>query len=263
MGFLDELEETQHGHRARVLFFLDRLRDLENELNRSAAEISILDLGCGNGQSVSLPIGDAGYQVTGVDFHEPSIQWARDTNSLENVRFIVGDITTELPLVERYDVVILADILEHLPNPKSLLLSTHKYINKEGMLLISIPNGYGPFEIENFLIRIGLLKPLFLLVRKIAAAFHHENLPPSNIDSGHVQWFTKKRFVSLLEETGFQATHFHKGAVSGGDLSGMFVRRFPPLMRFGVASAQYLPSFVSSVWHWEARLINDLQNCSG
>jgi hypothetical protein len=45
--------------------------------------------------------------VTSIDFHEPSIQWAREHNSLTNVQFIIGDVAKDLPLTRYYDVAIL------------------------------------------------------------------------------------------------------------------------------------------------------------
>lgn len=258
MGYLEHFEETQHGHRKRLFFFLDCLNNYCREHETTASEVSILDIGCGNGEQVTLPIGEAGYQVTGIDWHEPSIEWAQRHNTLKGVRFLVGDVNVDLPPDHQFDVAILSDILEHVHDPANLLLAAQVRLKPGGMLLLSIPNGYGWFELESLLIRIGLLKPLVWLTVRIGAAVRrNKEIPPFNYESGHVQWFTRKRFVNLLRDSGFEVTRFRKGAVSGGNLSGMVVGRFPPLLRLGVAAADYLPAFMSSVWHWEAHLRSD------
>ena len=39
-------------------------------------------------------------------------------------------------------------------------------LRDDGILLVSIPNGYGPYEIEQFLIRKGILGLSLALVRR-------------------------------------------------------------------------------------------------
>ena len=66
---LNPFKETLHGHRKRLIFFLDQLRDYCLEIGVSASDVTILDIGCGNGQQVATPVGRAGYHVTGIDIH--------------------------------------------------------------------------------------------------------------------------------------------------------------------------------------------------
>lgn len=254
MSYLATLQETQHGQRARLTFFLTCLENYRRENELARAEISALDLGCGSGRSVTFPIGEAGYKITGIDIHRPSIEWARSRNNMDNVHFLLADIEKDLPLGQQHHAVILADVLEHLSDPRVLLVDVRRLLVPDGIVLISIPNGFGPFEIETFLIRSGPLKPVYRIAQGIGKALRHGGEDsPFNFESGHVQHFTKKGFITLLNDCGFRVTNFRNGAISGGDLSGMIVRRFPPLMRFGVAAAPFLPDFLSSVWHWEAR----------
>lgn len=144
-------------------------------------------------------------------------------------------------------------------DPGILLQAVKKRLKPNRLVLISIPNGYGWFEFESLLIRIGALKPFMWLALKIRAALRKtQNTTFFNSASGHVQRFSQTSFRQLLHDNGFIVTRFCKGAVSGGDLSGMIVRRIPTLLTFGVKVTDYLPAFLASVWHWEARVRSDV-----
>lgn len=51
----------------------------------------------------------------------------------------------------RYDLVICANILEHVANIKKVVKNTIKLVKHNGYLLVSVPNKYGyhPFPIDN------------------------------------------------------------------------------------------------------------------
>ena len=72
---------------------------------------SALDLGCGNGKTVSSLL-DLGYDVTGVDFSEEAVSMCRD--GFDSGRFEVSDIL-ELPFEDSsFDYVTAVHILEHV-----------------------------------------------------------------------------------------------------------------------------------------------------
>ncbi len=73
-----------------------------------------LDLGCGNGKTVSTLI-DNGFDVTGVDFSKVAIEQCR--NSFKNSRFEVASVT-DLPFEDdSFDYVTAVHVLEHLDDP--------------------------------------------------------------------------------------------------------------------------------------------------
>ena len=70
-----------------------------------------LDLGCGNGKTVSALI-DEGFDVTGVDFSEVAINQCKER--FPNSEFLVTDVTI-LPFPDStFDYVTAVHILEHL-----------------------------------------------------------------------------------------------------------------------------------------------------
>jgi ubiquinone/menaquinone biosynthesis C-methylase UbiE len=77
----------------------------------------ILDLGCGAG-TFALKYARLGLQTVGVDASPQIIAAARDLSreeGLDRCRFVVADISRQPFPMESFDLIIAADIFEHLP----------------------------------------------------------------------------------------------------------------------------------------------------
>ncbi len=94
----------------------------------------ILDVGCGNGYLAEL-LTQRGYDVTGIERPEGVSRQFPDS-----VRFLPADLERGLPALDRYDVIICADILEHLRDPGGLLRSLKPHLAPNGYFLCSLPN---------------------------------------------------------------------------------------------------------------------------
>jgi SAM-dependent methyltransferase len=116
----------------------------------------VLDLGCGSGR-VAVEVRKQGHFVVGVDR-------APEPETAERVdRLVVGDLEAGLPdeVVEGapYDVVLAADVLEHLRDPDRLLRRLHGVCTPEAILVASVPNighwyprlriGFGRFDYDH------------------------------------------------------------------------------------------------------------------
>lgn len=77
-----------------------------------------LDLGCGNGKTVSALI-QAGADVTGIDFSDSAVEYCQEKFS-GSARFAVADCTS-LPFPDRsFDIVTAVHIFEHLDDVQLL-----------------------------------------------------------------------------------------------------------------------------------------------
>ena len=176
--YLDDLPEFMHGHRKKTLFLIDRLRRYAAEQGLEPGRLRVLELGCGNGRVVTLPVAEQGFDVVGFDSHLPSIESARAHSRLANARFEHSDFSAA-PATGDFHAVVLSDVLEHVDDPGGMLDVAGRALRPDGILLVSIPNGYGPYEVEQYLIRIGALKlPLLLVRRAVARVRPREARPP-------------------------------------------------------------------------------------
>lgn len=73
---------------------------------------TVLDIGCGNG-ALTYDVAKKAGQVVGIDLNEKSISLARQRYSRGNIKYICGNVLNDLP-DERFDVVILSNVLEHI-----------------------------------------------------------------------------------------------------------------------------------------------------
>jgi hypothetical protein len=81
--------------------------------------------------------------------------------------------------------VVLADVLEHLPDPAALLRDLKNALTDEGLLIASVPN------VAHWSVRRNL-------------AFGRFDYEPSGImDATHLRWFTRSTLTHLVESCGF------------------------------------------------------------
>lgn len=98
----------------------------------------VLDVGCGKGFVVKSIAGNFNnVKITGIDKNEDCIIFAKQNVEADHISFIYGDVLKELPDTE-FDIIILSNILEHLPERVLFLKKIiEKYRPKK--LLIRVP----------------------------------------------------------------------------------------------------------------------------
>ncbi len=73
---------------------------------------SVLDIGCNNG-ALTYDIAEKAGRVVGIEIDERHVRSAQEKRSRANIEYIVGDATKDLS-GERFDVIILSNVLEHI-----------------------------------------------------------------------------------------------------------------------------------------------------
>ena len=111
----------------------------------------ILDVGCSEGV-LEILLARKGFNVTGVDINAEALAFARDLLAQEpeevraRVRFIHGDLAQARFLDDRFDTLVMGEILEHLEDPQILLNRSLDLIRPDGRVIITTPFGYHPDE---------------------------------------------------------------------------------------------------------------------
>lgn len=101
-----------------------------------------------------------------------------------NVRLV--DATSDADLGERFDVVFLGDVIEHVGNPLALLSFATRHVLPTGRILVATPN---PFS------------------RKFFRQFFREGVIVVNLD--HVAWFTPTQALELGRRAGLTLVAYH------------------------------------------------------
>jgi len=187
----------------RLNFIVDSVKGLNN------TEAKILDIGCGNG-NIAMALGSLGYNVTGVDIDQLSVNTARERNKFPNVKFEVLDANS-FAMVDAFDGVICSEVLEHLHKPYELAESIYRILKPGGVFVATVPNGYGPRELlitrpMQYLGKKGMDGPINGFKRMLG--YSAKTMQSSNEDLTHVQFFSVGAFIRLLTGVGFKKLDF-------------------------------------------------------
>jgi SAM-dependent methyltransferase len=187
----------------------------------------------------------------GVDMHEPSLSYARKHFEKENAQFL-----SHVPQSVLFDVIVYADVLEHLDNPVSLLQHHYGLLKKDGIIIGAVPNKYGAFEMEQKIDKwLKLSEALVLakkLKRKLLGPGLGDSQVPYNDESGHIQFFTRKTLISTLEQAGFVIDSLRNGAFWAAPLSGWLCLRREKVVQLNASIADHLPYWAVSTWYFSA-----------
>lgn len=116
-------------------------------------DLRMVELGCGYRATQLLALRDRLKHGTGVDF-----QIAPELRSEAGLVFFEGTIEATLPKLagEKFDVVLVISVLEHLREPLAVLESARRLLRPGGVLLINVPTWRGKFFLEFSAFRLGL-----------------------------------------------------------------------------------------------------------
>ncbi len=111
--------------------------NLNNKLeliNKVGSGKKILDYGCGVGDFLEH-LQKNGYDVLGMEPNDSARRIAQSKVGIEKVT------STELEQnTEKYDVITLWHVLEHIPNLKEIITELKKHLTKSGILVVAVPN---------------------------------------------------------------------------------------------------------------------------
>lgn len=140
--------------------------------------VRVLDVGSGSGE-LAAEMQARGHTVTAMDIYEPRVPLRE---------FIRADFARELPLpAERqFDVIVLADVLEHLPEPAQTLRALLPHLAPDGVLLVSLPNA------------------VHWSVRAHVAVGRFEYTNRGILDRGHLRFFTERSIRRLFRDAGLE-----------------------------------------------------------
>jgi 2-polyprenyl-3-methyl-5-hydroxy-6-metoxy-1,4-benzoquinol methylase len=102
-------------------------------------------------------------------------------------RVLVGDVESlELPNEGRYDVILMADLIEHLKDPVKVMARLRPLLGADGVVLLTTPN------VANWSIRLGLL------------AGRWDYSDRGLLDRTHLRFFTRRTLIAAVREAGYR-----------------------------------------------------------
>ncbi len=143
----------------------------------------VLDLGCGDGQ-LAQRLRLRGHEVTGLDVAEqPEVRDRTD-------RFFRADLNEGLPDGARshYDVVLAADVLEHVRSPQDLISEVRANLTDDGVAVFCVPN----------------VAQWYPRLRTLVGIFDYDQR--GILDTTHIRFFTRRSLLKLIRRAGLRPT---------------------------------------------------------
>jgi SAM-dependent methyltransferase len=151
----------------------------------------VLDLGCASGYLATILAG-RGFDVVGVD-------QAGAVAGEPPFTFVAADLDAGLPPLDgRFDIVVMADLLEHLRDPLGFLRAARGLLAPGGLVLASLPNS------GHIYFRLVVLSGRF--------PAHDRGL----FDRTHLHFFTLASWRELFAGAGFALTRLEPTGVPVG-----------------------------------------------
>lgn len=166
---------------------------------------NVLDVGCNDGY-----IGEYAAQSNtfyGIDSNVNAIKKAK--KFYKDVEILNLNNFDKLPWSINFDLIICADILEHLIDPDRMLkLLTTRYLKPDGRVIISLPN------VANWKVRLGLLIGRF------------DYTESGILDKTHLHLYTFKSALKLIDSADLKVLK-----IFGGSAYFFWIMRICPFFR--------------------------------
>lgn len=153
----------------------------------------VLELGCSVGTQSRILTEKLGCDVTGVELNPMAAHQAKAYCS----RVVVGnldqiDFETEFHN-QKFDVILCADVLEHIYEPTAMLRKVKSVISSDGYVVASIPN----------------IVHIALIFEMLQGRFDYRD--KGLLDESHIRFFTRSTLIRTFSEAGFKLEHLDRG----------------------------------------------------
>ncbi|MGP1683044.1 MAG: class I SAM-dependent methyltransferase [Giesbergeria sp.] len=142
----------------------------------------VLDVGCGDGTMSVMLRDHRNATVVGLE-PNPERAAAALARGLTVLQMELNGSVIEQ--TSEFDVVLFADVLEHMTDPLAALEAVSRMLLPGGVVVASVPN------VAHWTVRLNLLRGRF------------DYSEVGIMDSMHLRWFTRASFLRLFEAAGY------------------------------------------------------------
>lgn len=168
-----EAHALEPEHLYRLPVELKKLRFIREALataaglwGKNVAELAVLEMGCGIG-SIALPLAPSVREIRAFDIDPDAVGRIAGQCRKEGIAnlHVTVDNAYDFGDGNRYDVVILSEVLTYLLHPEKVIRNVARHLSPGGCLILTIPNGWGPWGLKNRFSPFALARRSLLLRR--------------------------------------------------------------------------------------------------
>ncbi len=161
---------------AELKYFRAKIRQRAAVVARAVPRLgSLLDVGCGEGFALAY-FRERGWKVKGLDYSSAGLE-ANNPGCRDAL--VVGDVfellQAETASGDRYDVIWLQNVLEHVLDPVALLESLRGLVADGGVLVATVPNDFSALQ-RNALDEKLIESPFWVALPDHLSYFSRESL---------------------------------------------------------------------------------------
>jgi 2-polyprenyl-3-methyl-5-hydroxy-6-metoxy-1,4-benzoquinol methylase len=234
---------TDPVDRKKLLFVYRAVEDLAAERRVTAADLTILEVACGVG-GITLPLARLGARVRALDIDAADV--ATLTAQARAMRFHNLNAGVEDAFTfrhdARYDVIVASELMEHVLNPDALLDNVVRHLAPGGLVIVTTPNGYGPWELSNYVRPHHVMRRWNWLRSAMGKAPYEAGTGPD-----HCQHYTRGKLLALFHRHGLDVQRFMNSDFILTISKSM--RQHPALGTFDADVANLVPHWMASGWY--------------
>lgn len=169
-------------------YYLEPRKDVADLVPQSA--LRILDVGCGGGGlGRELLRRNPARQLVGIEFVPEAAAKAREVYATVYSESV--EESAALEAEEKFDCILLADVIEHTAAPEKVLARLQGLLRDGGCIIASVPN------VSHYSVILGLLLGRWRYADR------------GILDRTHLRFFTQSSFLQLAREAGFACLAVH------------------------------------------------------
>jgi len=236
------MTENTYGFVKRLDFIGSAIQDLQPR--------RVLDIGCGTGENLTRPLAGRFQQIefVAIDSDRKSIDFAKHSNQCSNATYIHDSEAGDLGV---FDMVIASEVLEHVEAPIEFLKSIRRHLSEEGAAVITLPNGYGPFEWASLIESLWFFSRGYRFLHAVRQRDHMLQADNPAADtlavSPHINFFAYGQVRSLLTAAGFRISIFRSRTFLCGFGFDHLIRS-KSIISWNCGIADRLPPQLVSAW---------------
>jgi SAM-dependent methyltransferase len=167
----------------------------------------VLDVGCGTGENLTALLARhfPGTQFVAIDSDAASIACAMQKNLSDNARYLVESDAVDLGT---FDLIIASEVIEHVEDPDAFLSKLRDLLAPDGRLVLTLPNGLGPFELASFVETVAHLTGVYRVLRTIKRFIRPSSAGPLAAGtlavSPHINFFSYRQIQAVVAAGGFR-----------------------------------------------------------
>lgn len=210
----------------------------------------VLDVGCGTGANLTELLAQQFPQshFIGIDSDTTSIAFAIANRKASNVQYLLRRDAVDLGY---FDLVIASEVIEHVEDPAEFLQFLRERLTSTGCVVLTLPNGYGPYELASLLESLMHLTGIYAMLRTFKRMLISQSVGVATIDtlaiSPHINFFGFRQIKSLFEAKGFEIQSFRPRTFLCG-FGFDHLMRSKSIISWNSKVADKLPPYLVSAW---------------